>query len=89
MSIFLDLQDDNLLSRCLEGIRQNPNEAFNQIVWEKSAKYIFISRDVLEIAVASAVVNFNDGVIELSNISVTWFIIRKILSRRGTKQRHQ
>ena len=56
MPIFLDLRDDNLLSRCLEGTTQNLNEAFNQI------------NHVLEIGVASVVINFNDGVIGLSRI---------------------
>ena len=64
--IFLDLRDDNLLSRCLEWTTQNPNEAFNQIIWKKCPKDIFISRHVLEIGVASAVINFNDGVMGLS-----------------------
>ena len=66
--IFSDLRDDNLLSQCLEGITQNPNEAFNQIIWKKCPKDIFISRHVLEIGVASAVINFNDGVMGLSRI---------------------
>ena len=47
--IFLDLRDENLLSRCLERTKQNPNEAFNQIIWKKCPKNIFISRHVLEI----------------------------------------
>ena len=68
MPIFLDLRDDNLLSRCSEWTTQNPNEAFNQIIWKKCPKDIFISRHVLEIGVASAVINFNDGVMGLSRI---------------------
>ena len=35
MPIFLDLRNDNLFSRCLEETTQNPNEAFNQIIWKK------------------------------------------------------
>ena len=66
--IFLDLRDDNLLSRCLDGTTQNLNEAFNQIIWKKCPKDIFISRHVLEIGVPSAVINFNDGVMGLSRI---------------------
>ena len=46
--IFLDLQDDNLLSWSLEGTTQNANEAFNQIIWKKCPKDIFISGHVLE-----------------------------------------
>ena len=66
--IFLHLRDNKLLSRCLEGTTQNPNEAFSQIIWKKCPKDIFISRHVLEIGVASAVTNFNDGVMGLSRI---------------------
>ena len=66
--IFLDLRDDNLLSRCLEGTTQNPNEVFNKTIWKKCPKDIFISRHVSEIGVASAVINFNDQVMGLSRI---------------------
>ena len=65
MPIFLDLRDDNLLSRCLEGTTLNQNEVFNQIICPKD---IFISRHVLEIGVASEVINFNDGFLGLSRI---------------------
>ena len=66
--IFLDLRDDNLLFQCLEGTTQNPNEAFNQVIWKKCVKDIFISRYVLEIGVASTVINFNDEVLGLNRI---------------------
>ena len=66
MPIFLDLRDDNLLSQCLEGTTQSPNEAFNQFIWKTCPKDIFIARYVLEIGVASAVTNFIDGVMRLS-----------------------
>ena len=59
--IFQNLCDDELLGRCLDGTTQNSNEAVNQIVWKKCPKDTFISRIVLEIGVASAVINFNDG----------------------------
>ena len=32
--VFQDLSSDELLSRCLEGTKQNPNEAFNHFVWQ-------------------------------------------------------
>ena len=59
--IFQNLCDNELLGRCLDGTTQNSNEAVNQIVWKKCPKDTFISRIVLEIGVASAVINFNDG----------------------------
>ena len=59
--IFQNLCDNKLLGRCLDGTTQNPNEALDQIVWKKCPKDTFISKIGLEIGVASAVINFNDG----------------------------
>ena len=53
--------DNEPLGRCLDGTTQNPNEALDQIVWKKYPKDTFISKIGLEIGVASAVINFNDG----------------------------
>ena len=61
LPIFKDLSDDELLSKCLHGLTQNANEAINHIIWKKCPKNIYVSRDVLEIAVSSAVIDFNDG----------------------------
>ena len=59
--IFQNLCDNELLGRCLDSTTQNPNEALDQIVWKKRPKDTFISKIGLEIGVASAVINFNDG----------------------------
>ena len=59
--IFQNFCDNELLGRCLDGTTQNPNEALDQIVWKKCPKDTFISKIGLEIGVASAVINFNDG----------------------------
>ena len=56
-----DLGADDLLKKCLHGLTQNPNEAFNQIIWKRAPKDVFINRRTLEIATASAVLNYNDG----------------------------
>ena len=32
-----------------------------QIIWQKCPKATFVSRDVLELGVCSAVINYNDG----------------------------
>ena len=61
LPIFMSLRADDLLSRCLDGTTQNPNEAFNHIVWKKCPKDTFVSKKVLDIGVASAVIHFNDG----------------------------
>ena len=66
--IFWDLSSDKLLSKCLQGTTQNPNEAFNQIIWQKCPKSNFVSREVLEIGVSSAVICYNDGFYGLNMI---------------------
>ena len=51
----------------LERTTQSPYQAFNRSIWQKMPKRYYL-RHVLEIGVASAVINFNDGVIEISRI---------------------
>lgn len=58
---FMELTKPDLLSRCLGGHTQNPNESFNSIVWTNVPKTVFCGRTVLEIGVADAVVVFNSG----------------------------
>jgi hypothetical protein len=61
-TIFLDLSDDKLLSRCLHGKTQNSNESINAVIWKRCPKEVFVGRITLEISVASAVIAFNDGI---------------------------
>jgi len=57
------------ICRCLEGTTQNPNEAVNQIIWKKKcSKETFVSKSVLDIGVASAVLQFNDGLSAFQSI---------------------
>ena len=48
-------------TKCLHGRTQNVNEAFNAYVWNRAPKDIFVSKNVLDMPVASAVVAFNEG----------------------------
>ncbi|XP_047126728.1 uncharacterized protein LOC124807953 [Hydra vulgaris] len=59
--IFQDLSRDELLSKCLHGQTQNNNEAINNFILKKCPKDVYVSQNILEIAVASAVLEFNDG----------------------------
>ena len=61
MPTFKDLSKDELLTKCLHGQTQNANEALNKIIWQRCPKSIFVSRKVVEIATASAILYFNDG----------------------------
>ena len=59
--LWLRLSSDDILKKCLHGRTQNVNEAFNQLVWKRAPKDVFLGKYVFQIAVASAVVSFNDG----------------------------
>jgi len=59
--LFERLRHPHLLSKCLHGKTQNLNEAFNNVVWTKCPKTVYVNRKTLEIGVASAVLEFNEG----------------------------
>ena len=42
--IFMDLSKDEILKKCLHGKTQNPNEAFNNIIWSKCPKKHFVTK---------------------------------------------
>ena len=67
-AVFQDLSSDELLSWCLEGTTQNPDETFNQFVWQRCPKQTFVSKQVLESGVYSSVSTYNDGFISLKNV---------------------
>lgn len=62
--IFISLSDDDLLKRCLHGKTQNNNESLNGMIWKRCPKDVFVSKETVEIAVASAIIGFNDGALE-------------------------
>ena len=49
---------DSLLEKCLHGKTQNVNEALNGLICPKD---VFVSKNVIEIGVSSAIIHFNDG----------------------------
>lgn len=59
--IFKDLVNRSLLRRCLHGKTQNVNESFNNIVWSRVPKNVFVGRKTLELGVYDAVITWNDG----------------------------
>ena len=42
--VFQDLSDVKMLQKCLHGMAQNCNESFNQLIWNRCPKDIFISK---------------------------------------------
>ena len=59
--IFEDLMKDSLLEKCLHGKTQSVNETLNGLIWKRCPKDIFVSKNVIEIGVSSAIIHFNDG----------------------------
>ena len=59
--IFLDLSDEKLLARCVQGATQNPNESINSLVWARCPKHKFNGAGPVKFAAASAVLAFNGG----------------------------
>ena len=61
MPVFQALSSTELLSKCLHGQTQNNNEGLNQLIWKRLPKSVYVGRHVLEMGVASAVLNSNNG----------------------------
>lgn len=59
--IFKDLSHPDLLKRCLGGKTQNVNESLNALIWKLCPKTTNAARKIVEIAVNTAIANFNDG----------------------------
>ena len=66
--IFQELSNPEMLRKCLHGMTQNCNESFNGFIWQRCPKASFTARKILEIAVYSSILNYNDGFNSLSYI---------------------
>ena len=66
--IFQDLSKEELLKKCLHGGTQNANESFNQLIWDRCPKSKFASKKIVELAVYSAVINFNSGLLAFEDV---------------------
>lgn len=59
--IYRDLSHPDLLKKCLHGKTQNCNESFNNSVWTRCPKRVFVRLRTLELCAYDAVGSFNDG----------------------------
>ena len=78
-----------MMSSDLHGQTQNPNEALNQIIWNKIPKQVCVVRMVLEIGINSAIIEYNDGAAGV--FDVLQFVGVKthgILTEKGTAARN-
>ena len=45
----------------MHGETQNVNESFNNLIWTKCPKQVYVGNSTFKMSVASAVINYNDG----------------------------
>ena len=85
--IFTELSKDSLLEKCLHGQTQNVNESLNGFIWKRCPKDIFVSRQVLEICVASSVLSFNDAANGLLHVMKKLNLDTGAYNLNGSKQK--
>lgn len=56
------------LNRCLHGGTQNSNESFNNVLWSRVPKRVFVQRSTLQLGMYDAVITFNDGMAARANV---------------------
>lgn len=66
--VFKDMSHNNLLKKCLHWKTQNVNEAFNNVLWTRLPKNVFVGKHTLELGTAEAVCTWNDGNISRTKI---------------------
>ena len=66
--IFVYLTKDELPLKCVHGLTQNNNESINNVIWKRVPKDIYVGREVLEMGVASAVINYYQGLNGICNV---------------------
>lgn len=59
--IFRDLAHPDLLKRCLHGKTQNVNESFNNLLWTRIPKSVFVGMKTLQLGTYDTVITFNNG----------------------------
>lgn len=60
-SVYMQLYNQQLLKKCLNGKTQNANEAFNGVLWQILPKEVFVELQTLRFGAYAAVIQFNAG----------------------------
>ena len=68
LPLYERLSDVSLLARCVPGLTQNQNEAFNHTIWQRCPKEKYGSSQAVQRAVTSAVLKWNIGGIGRANM---------------------
>ena len=86
--VFDALADDDVLSKCFHGETQNPNEAFNNVVWTRCPKTIYVSRSIMELGVNSAVLHYNEVACGISKVFSYFKIDNGYYMEKGSIKRN-
>ncbi|XP_069175869.1 uncharacterized protein [Procambarus clarkii] len=63
MKIYYNLVSEDNMTKCLKGKTQNPNESLHHRVWQLACKDKYVSRVMVDFAMAVTSVNYNAGYI--------------------------
>ena len=61
IGLYERLSEERLLKRCLPGLTQNQNEAFNSTIWQRCPKERYFGAKSVNLALASASMSWNIG----------------------------
>ncbi|GBM17015.1 hypothetical protein AVEN_133289-1 [Araneus ventricosus] len=61
LPVYQRLTNNELLARCVSGKTQNVNESIHSVIWINYPKETFVPKERLELAVISAICEFNFG----------------------------
>ena len=59
--VFKDLSNPQLLAKCTHGKTQDVNESFNNLLWTRAPKNVFVRLTTLRLGVYDSVGVFNEG----------------------------
>lgn len=59
--VYRALAHPDHLKKCLHGRTQNPNESFNNVIWSRVPKNVFVGLRTLKLGVYDSVITFNNG----------------------------
>ena len=68
LPVYQRMADPNLLKRLAKGKTQNANECLHSVIWSKCPKTVFVGKQRLDGAVASAVSVFNAGATHITQV---------------------
>ncbi len=66
--MFKRLPTDTLLKKCVDGLSQNAVENVNSVVWGRCPKEIFVGTVAVQLAIDSAVSQYNDGTVSVARV---------------------